>query len=442
MTTILPSARSSWDVIGDMIGQNLNQTLPGAVNQGYQRGLGLNALDKAEQDISQAGGDPFKIALAFAKAGAQNPNLERSLGPLYQSALQQSRVQGAYGQPQQQEPNARSVVAPGNIPLVQQPTEENQFVQSDALKSSGPSPATPGPFNIITPDQMDVEAKRFAGVMNDPNAYQTRFAQLQNQNQTADAQRQALEETALRQGVKSDELPLFMKVASQFDPRNPTEWARKSDVAWKEAKNNMDKIDRAFIPGLGQGLLGMNREPALKNLEGSVKDLIKSGLEQETRMKLSDNYLTPTEIESLIHPLTPQKEKSITSLPKGTFPFVGPEATSFFGGKERPFISFEEAQEKAPKELQMMQNILSEFFKKNVDKDTSLLALRDKIIKDKDYDWRQIGPSIRQAMSEGLELQPFQSTEMTDIDTQAPYDSLPDIFQSLDRAVKFMRGNK
>jgi hypothetical protein len=92
MTSILPgNARTPWDVIGSAIGQNLSQNLPGAVQQGFQRQLGLNALDQAQQEISQAGGDPYKIALAFARAGAQNPALERSLGPLLQTALQSGK---------------------------------------------------------------------------------------------------------------------------------------------------------------------------------------------------------------------------------------------------------------------------------------------------------------------------------------------------------------
>src|SRR6186713_729968 len=97
MTTILPAETSPWQVIDKAIGNQISHNLPGAVQQGYQRQLGLNALDQAQADIAQAGGDPYKIAMAFAKAGAQNPNLERSLGPLMQTAMQAGRVQNAFG---------------------------------------------------------------------------------------------------------------------------------------------------------------------------------------------------------------------------------------------------------------------------------------------------------------------------------------------------------
>ena len=35
--------------------------------------------------------------MEFAKVGAENPSLERSLGPLYQSALQSSQTKNIFG---------------------------------------------------------------------------------------------------------------------------------------------------------------------------------------------------------------------------------------------------------------------------------------------------------------------------------------------------------
>lgn len=36
---ILPAERSPWDVISKAIGQQISQNLPGAVQQGYNRGV-------------------------------------------------------------------------------------------------------------------------------------------------------------------------------------------------------------------------------------------------------------------------------------------------------------------------------------------------------------------------------------------------------------------
>ncbi len=54
MTTVLPGARSAWDIIGQQTGQNLNQVLPGAVQSGYERGQiqsGLSQFGKQNPDL-------------------------------------------------------------------------------------------------------------------------------------------------------------------------------------------------------------------------------------------------------------------------------------------------------------------------------------------------------------------------------------------------------
>jgi hypothetical protein len=78
MVSILPPERSAFDVIGKSIGQNVSSALPGAVQQGYQRQQGLNAIDQLQSDLQAAGGDISKILPAIARAYTLNPNLERS----------------------------------------------------------------------------------------------------------------------------------------------------------------------------------------------------------------------------------------------------------------------------------------------------------------------------------------------------------------------------
>ncbi len=425
MVSILPGG-SNWDVIGKSLGENVGRALPGAVQQGYQRAQGLGAIDQLQKDLAQSGGDMSKMLPALAKAYTLNPNLERS--QLGQFALQNAKVQNAYGQPQGQ----------GSLP--QQPNIPNQEAPSTSMGEKSDF-VTPSPFNIMTPQDMDAEARRFASAVNDPNGYNTRLSQLQNQNQNATAQREALEDAALKANVSPSELPRFMVVNSHLNPRNPSEWAQEAKRNYAKVKSNDDKLEKAFIPGFGSGLLGRNREKALKDLEPTIQDQVKRGLEQETRNFLTDQYLSPTEIESLIHPLNKKNEKAIEQLPKGMFPAHTGEQLSYFA-PVKDFKSYEEMREKKPDVLKKQQEELANFFKQNVDKDTSLLVLRDKLWKDKDYDWQQIGPALRQAEQMGLKLEPHQSTEMTDIETQPPMESLPDIFRDWDRFKGFLRGNK
>lgn len=457
MVSILPSERSPLDVLGRELGRSLSSVVPQGFQQGYQRQLGMNALQQAEQDIAQAGGDPFKIALAFAKAGSQAPGLERALAPLMQTAMNAAQAQRAF-------PSGGKLTTPSGVgaPLssmgaVQGPTfaqpQEPGITPKEPIRQAEPSTfATPSPFNLMTPQDINAEAERFAVSTQNPGNYAVRQQQLQNQNTIANEQRSGLEDMLLKGGITPAELPRVMEVGSKFDIRNPTEWAQNTLRKYNQVKSNDKKLQNAFIPGIGSGLLGKDREKSLKNLEKVVQDQVNLGQEQETRNFLADNYLTPTEIETLIHPIRPEQEKAISRLPRGLFPPETKKTTAItyekgFPSRQTqreisPFVSYEEALEKAPKELAQMEETLSDFFLNNVDKETSLLPLRQKIWETKDYDWRQFGPAIRRAEKKGLKLTPAQSTEMAQIETQAPYESLPELFQDFDRVWKFIRGNK
>lgn len=440
--SILPSERTPWDVIGRDAGRALQQVLPGAVQQGFQRQQGLNAIDQLQDALGKAGGDINQILPALARAYTLNPALERSgLGQQY---LQQSRVGQAYGMPPQgsAQPKQGILTSQQNAPIQGQ-SEQTQPKQTAF--------ATPGPFNVMTKDEMDAESRRFAQVTGDPNNYNVRFNQLQAQNDAATAQRNALEQAALKADVKPGDLPRFMVVNSHLDPRNPSEWAQNAIRNFSDVKNNDNALRRAFIPGVNNALMGTNREEALKRLEGPVQDNAKRGLEQEDRQYLASEYVTPTEIELLYHPQTPKLEKAIESFPKGIFPAQKKaswgDIGQFFKGKlptskTTPFVSYEEALEKDPQGLKVMQDRLANFFLKNVDEQTSLLGIRDKLWDKKDYDWRQIAPAIRQAEEMGLKLEPFQIRELATLQTQAPIQSLPDLFKDLARIPAVMRGAK
>jgi hypothetical protein len=447
MTSVLPGARTPWDLIGSQIGQNISQNMPGAVQQGFQRQLGLNALEQAQQDIAGANGDPYKIALAFAKAGAQNPNLERSLGPLASTAMANAKLQNAF--PDQYSPKTSPsrpqstsaqglpiTAAQGGPPAPGQPQQSPDYnVQGAGVMGS--TFATPNPFNIMLPAQMQEESQRYAKAVQDPAAASGRLATLENLNTIAQNQRKELENGAVASGVSAGDLPRFMLVGAKFDPTNQSEWLQNTKREYAKVRSADNALDTAFFPGIGNAILGSNRTQALKNLENPVQNLVKSGLEQETRKKLADNYLTPTEIESLIHPLTKEKIKALNELPKGDFP-----ADTTLVRHRKPVMSYEETREKNPQKLKQQEETLANWFLKNVDNDTSLLSLRDPLFRKGDYDWRQIGPAIRQAEQMGLKLNPDQTREMAHLETQAPYQSLPEIFQDWDRFKKFLRGNK
>jgi len=449
MVSILPAKISPWQAIGRSMTE-LGKNAPQLLENRFQTERGLGAVDQLQEALASAGGDVNKVLPALMKAYTLNPSLERSgLGQQY---LQQARTGNALGGQGGQQDQGNVPQTP-QIPSQQAPSMGGQPQQQPSAEQArtGQQPefATPSPFNVMTPQEIDAESTRYAMALNDPNAKQTRQNQLQTQNDIATSQRQALEQAALDSGVSPSDLPRFMVVNSHLDPRNPSQWAQNAKRNFAQVKNNDDKIRRTFIPGIGNGLLGQDRAADIKRLEGPVQQNAKMGLEQEDRAYLASQYLTPTEIETLYHPMTPKLDKSIESLPKGIFPpdiskkgAEGWKGLTTAQARKNPFVSYEEALERDPKGLQVMQNRLSDFFKSNVDKNTSLLGIREKLWEDKDYDWRQIGPAIREAQQKGLELTPDQEREMSTIETQPPMRSLGDIFKDLSRIPGYLRGSK
>ncbi len=260
-----------------------------------------------------------------------------------------------------------------------------------------------------------------------------------------------LEDIAQSSGsVSKEDLPYFMEVGETVPSDNPDQWFQQTANKWSQVNNDFKKLNDAFMPGIHSALMGVNREQSLKNLEPTIQDMKRKGYERQAREFLNKNYLTHTEVEALVNPINEKVEKNLENIPKGLFPTkkrtTWKDVPDILLGKKdlskSPFSDYESVLEKSPKTIQTMQNRLSDFFKKNVTPDTSLLVLRDKLWKDKDYDWRQIGPAIEQAKKNGLKLSPNQESELTDLSTNPPIQSLPDILRSYDRPVKYIRGNK
>ena len=64
------------------------------------------------------------------------------------------------------------------------------------------------------------------------------------------------------------------------------------------------------------------------------------------------------------------------------------------------------------------------------------------MVNDKHYDWRQVGPAIREAQAKGLKLTRDQLNELTDVESSAPIQSMPDMFRDWGNILDVMRGSK
>ena len=141
--------------------------------------------------------------------------------------------------------------------------------------------------------------------------------------------------------------------------------------------------------------------------------MVKNGQEKQARKWLEDQWLTPTEVEEQIHPLSDQTSKSLEKIPKGLFPAqtksTYEDVANAFKGKikeKSPFVDYDTALEKDPRAMQVMQNRLSKFFLNNVDPSTSLSVLRDKIWREKDYDWRTDRAVNKRSYVTGIAIKP------------------------------------
>lgn len=470
---------------GPSYGNSLYQGLMDTYQPMIQRELNQQQTAKAIQGIKNKsqGASPVDQLYNLIEASAISPEIGRSLGPLYEQLMRteqtgkffggqgqgqgqgMSRGQGqgmSRGQPQQQGP-AQNL----------QPQNTNQQTPINLQVSGGGIPATmqgqgdrvagqpnPQPYTssgvlprIIPAEEVQLLAERAAQNQNDPSSLPGWLNYYNGLNDNARNARAEAENVALKMGIDQTEIPEFMKIGEQFsNETDVNNWAINTNEKYLEYKSNKEKLNNALIPGFFTGLTQgpKPRETAIKRLSGSVQDLIKSGHEPYVRAKLAEQDLSPTEIEEVIHPLTDNTFNSLEKLPKGFFPankslFNGKETEIVKGqpkAKEDTFVDYETALEKAPKEMKAIQNRLSNFFKNNVNDDTSLLVLRHKLWNDKDYDWRQIGPAIREAMSKGLKLNRAQLSELTELETQPPRQSISDVFADWGRWFDYFRGAK
>ena len=432
------------------------------MEQEHNRGLLQTALSDVSNIVDE-GGSNLDVALAFTKAGAGIPGFERAAGQVLPMILQQANAQRLHKEQNQQNQNAppqqqTQQNAPQqssinqNAPQPQKAPQAPRASQPTFASELTPSPQQPSNYGVKTPEDMIENAHKAARETGDPAQFERTLSNDLIANKLFQDRKDTLKTMGAEiGGVTPEEMPYFTDIGDTVPFQNEQQWFQDTMNKWAPVKDDYKKLNDAFIPGVGSALLGRNREEALKNIQPITQDLMKKGQERQARKFLTENYLSPTEVEEQIHPLTKNTKNALKSVPKGIFPAQTREEKTWSSipknileqkFEKTPFSNYETVKEKSPKTLETMQNRLANFFLKNVDKNTSLSVLRQHLWKDKDYDWRQIGPAIEQARSLGLELTPTQTTELVDISTNPPLQSLPDMFRSWGRILDVIKGAK
>lgn len=455
MVSILPNQRSPFDLIGSAIGQNLQQVLPGAVQQGYNRGQLQNNLGQLS-GLAQSGASPLDITLAAMQAGAGIPGSERYLGQiipmLQQLAAANASQKVGFGQGNQAQPRTHEPIepleqrqqlpnfagqpnqnfptnigpqnAPGNLPQaattgqvlpLRTPDEKRRDSIAGSKKSTAEGlPLTPKEYleQFINPEEADkklhnetVESERKQRIASQQNYGEKAVEKLKKVFPEATDEQQAIfekkGEKAAGQGKSEAEINQYLaKEAVKF--KNVIAGV-KSDLS---APRSYNAFHRKF--------LGSKKDfdEASKDLRSQLKPILDLGLYDTARNLLSEQGYYPEERESIINPMSERQQIAMNKIPQVKRIF-------------KPGIGGSYDLEKA--NLNNVKEGLQEL--KKIDPNFSLVLAR-KAFEDKNYDWRQFKDVLNELESEGFELTDDQKSQRETLNTP-PLNTLEKILEGL-----------
>jgi hypothetical protein len=238
--------------------------------------------------------------------------------------------------------------------------------------------------------------------------------------------------------VSGDDLNDFMRVGQQFSNLSPSDWLAKTSKEFEKYYNAKTTLTTIPLPGVFRGLFlgGEEREKDLKKLGLASQMMVKYGKEDLARDQLAEGGLTPTEIEQQVRPLDNSMNEKIDSLPKSYYPLDKGE-TEFVGGTPfRKKVGDEKLQN--PLNFEKGVSDLTNFILQNGG-GNSLLAMRDKLIRDKDYSWEQFHAALNRAVQQGYTLNNRQDAELGQL-SQPPRDAMASIFRGWGNIVDYLKG--
>jgi hypothetical protein len=399
MVQILPPRTDVGSAIGAGLGQGLGQGIARGSEIGFQRNLvqqSLKGLENLPPDTNAA-----QLASHLIQATAGIPGAERYVGQLFPLLLNQIRGQQTQG----------------GLPGSFQGQAQGQVGQQGQFQPTG---------GYLNPPRNENERLQFAQnySLGDPTKLKEG---LDIANSLSEGSERNLIDFSNRLdqiGVRPEEKPYAMQIAQASKETNPEKLITETSRGLEEIR----ALDNVLTPGFLRGFVkntgvfglvpsllagGEKREDALRRLKPVADKMIQNGREPILRDKLAKEGLSRTEIEDLIHPLSSSTSKNIDSL-----------------------------QPPSKKNPENNPQLIADFLKKNVDKNTSLLVLRHKLWQDKGYDWKDIAQGLQIAIDQGLPLTKSQGTELTEFTSQPPRESLTEIFSDFGRFIDYFKGVK
>lgn len=475
MTTILPSARSSWDIIGQQIGENLNQNLPGAIQQGLNRGMLQNSLGNIS-NIANSGGSPLDITLAAMQAGAGIPGSERYLGqiipmlqqialsnasqkaPLAGEGAPSAQMRAAERQSMPMEPMQPRQALPG---FMGQADQTSKFFPDNIGPQGGPGnvpqAATTGVKQPLMNRAEKVRAaKELAAERNKAGIPTTAKQALDEINEgeqdKRDYNKQIDEELAQRttgqqtygqraveylKGVYPEANPeiesIFQKIGETASAKGDSEadinhFLAKEADRFKNAIVNVQKdLDAPRTKNFFQRAFNgtyKNFDKSAADLRKHIKPLIDLGLYDTARRLLQEKGYGIEERDMIINPLNDRVLSAANQLPKVNTLKIGSP------NKGRSYVPQLGAVEKIAPTSMDKENLKSAITQmKEADNNFSLVLAR-KAVEDRGFDWRDFKDALNELLDQGFQLSQDQQIQLGNLDTP-PLSVLESILESV-----------
>lgn len=461
MVSIIPAERTPWDVIGKKIGANISENLPGAVEQGYNRGLLQQSLAKIRDIAKDPSSSPLDAVLATMEAGAGIPGSERYMAMLAPEIMKLAQAKVA-----PQTPLASELEGRGEIPQMGPRQELPSFMgqQGQQQKNAEFFPTNVGPKESVG----NVPQEATTGVkmpLLAPNEYGQRARQLASERTKQGIPTtplEAMEEIKLHEAEKKvhntqvDE-ELKQRVGGQEKygnraveslnkvlPGTPPEvqdyFKKIGEDKSKEGKSEAE-IDRFLSEkaknfansvnniktdvsaprihkNLVRGFLGTykNFEQAASDARKHLKPLLDAQLYDYSRELLADQGYYPEEREIIVNPLTEKSQALLNAVP------TQPKPTRIGGMAGTPVKLLSDAGDKNEVKTSLMEL-------KKIEPNFSLPLAR-KVFEDKHYGWRTFKDALNELQDEGFVLEDDQRNQMSILDSP-PLTELERILESL-----------
>lgn len=449
MVSILPAERSPWDVIGRDTGRALQQVLPGAVQQGYNRGMLQKNLGDIKDIASNPQGTNLDVLLSLLQAGAGIPGSEKYIAAIAPELLRSvesnraSRIPTAADQGQLQRNREPLEPISQSRPLPE--FGWDKFFPTNQGPIGGPGQApqeatTRQKLPLLAPNEKPAAARKLVAdskeqgivltlpeAMKQINAYED-DKKIHNQEVDKElGQRVESQKTYGERAVdylkgvypkaNAEVQAIFQKVGENASKKGDSEaeinrYLAKEADKFKNAIVNVQKDLSAprLLNSIVRGLQGSYKsfDQSAKDARQNIKPLIDLGLYDTARSLLQDQGYGPEEREIVIHPLSQQAQSIVNQLP-----FVSK------GGPWTP--------SRGNFDLNDIKETLIKM--KQIDPNFSLVLAR-KALEDKGYDWRSFKDALNEMQEQGFQLEDDQKTQRGLLD-HPPLDTLGKMLQGL-----------